>query len=250
MNYQITEKFIPPGQGLRVDKENMILTPNGVCWHYTGNYAATADAEAHWEYWHKTIYGAHYCIDDKSILWVAPHNEVIWHAGPSNEFTPYIINKYPNSGPNLNLIGVELCVNEGSKWSEVYKRAIYLGALLCRQNGWNPLYNFERHFDCTKKNCPAMWTPYIKSGEEGWKKFLYDIIIWNNMLDMGIYSMLEGWQGDMGVNAINQLVDNELLSKPEYWKGKITEKTPNWLFFEMINRINQRIDKIQQNSKK
>lgn len=54
---------------------------------------------------------------------------------------------------------------------------------------------------------------------------------------------IEIWQAEMGVNAINELHAKGLLTNPEYWIEKVWEKTPNWLFFEMVRRINFSITK-------
>lgn len=54
---------------------------------------------------------------------------------------------------------------------------------------------------------------------------------------------IEIWQAEMGISAVNDLHAQGLLTKPEYWIDKIWEKAPNWLFFEMMRRINARIVK-------
>ncbi|MCL6479559.1 MAG: N-acetylmuramoyl-L-alanine amidase [Peptococcaceae bacterium] len=53
---------------------------------------------------------------------------------------------------------------------------------------------------------------------------------------------IEIWQADMGINAIYNLNANDLITRPDYWVDKIANKTPLWLFFEMIRRLNERIE--------
>lgn len=53
---------------------------------------------------------------------------------------------------------------------------------------------------------------------------------------------IEIWQADMGINAIYNLNAKDLITRPDYWVDKIANKTPMWLFFEMIRRLNDRIE--------
>lgn len=113
-------------------------------------------------------------VDDEKIIKCAPHNEVIWHAGPSSLYTDYIKRRLPR-GANLSLIGVELCVNKDSDWNTTYRNAVALGTYLCAMYNWTPENNFFRHYDCTKKDCPRMMTPYVSGGQEYWETFKRDV---------------------------------------------------------------------------
>lgn len=166
--------FVPVGVGIRGPKKYRNLTVHGVCWHWTANMSKGANARAHRKYWERSAEGAHYAVDDKMIIHSAPDTEVVWHAGPSNNYTSYIKNKYP-AGANLRLIGVELCVNSDGNWDDTYKNAVALGAYLCIYHNLSPFKNFERHYDCTKKDCPRMMTPYVTGGEAAWEKFKNDV---------------------------------------------------------------------------
>lgn len=243
MSYRIEEALIPSGQGIRCPKKYMVLTPRGMCWHWTGNTKPTASARNHYLLWHRAEYGAQYVVDDHDILHTAPDNELIWHAGPGSDYTEFILQKYPQ-GANSALIGVELCVNSDGDWEETYKRAVWLGAVKCIEYGWNPFNDFVRHYDCTKKDCPRMFTPYVPGGAEAWQRFLRDVaeeikLQTKEMVDVAI----EKWQEDIGQAAVDALSSSGLLNKPEDWKAKVAENTPNWLFFEMLRRLNERIEK-------
>lgn len=166
--------FVPAGRGIRRPKIYTKLVIQGVCWHWTANTSKGADAKAHRAYWETAEYGAHYVVDDKIIIHTVPGNEVVWHAGPSTDYTAYIKNKYP-AGANLRLIGVELCVNSDGDWGATYNNAVTLGAYLADYYNLNPLVSFERHYDCAKKDCPRMMTPYVVGGDEAWLKFKGDV---------------------------------------------------------------------------
>jgi len=177
-NYE--ERFVPPGTGIRYNKGVSPLVIKGVVWHWTANIAKGADAEAHFKYWRTptTQYGAHYVVDDKKIIHVVPDNEVVWHAGPAASYTSFIKNKFPK-GANSSCIGVEMCVNSDGEWAKTYINAVNLGAYLCINYGWTPDENFVRHYDCTKKDCPRMMSPFVPGGDAAWVKFKTDV---NNKL--------------------------------------------------------------------
>jgi N-acetylmuramoyl-L-alanine amidase CwlA len=171
---QYSEKIIPKGKGIRGPKKYTVNHHLGVCWHWTSNKKVGAGAQNHLKFWHNTVYGAHYVVDSEEIIKTALHGDVVWHAGPSDAYTAYIKRKYPK-GANLSLIGVELCVNSDGDWEKTYQNAVWLGAKLCREEGFDPYKDFVRHFDCTGKDCPQMWTKFKPGGEAVWKKFLDDV---------------------------------------------------------------------------
>uniref|UniRef100_UPI002FDFC53E peptidoglycan recognition protein family protein n=1 Tax=Thermodesulfitimonas autotrophica TaxID=1894989 RepID=UPI002FDFC53E len=170
------QALVPAGQGIRRPKKYITLTARGVCWHWTANTQKGADAKAHLQYWRKAEVGAHYIVDDTGAYQAAPDTEVVWHAGPGSLYTPEIKKKYP-AGPNLSLIGVELCVNLGGNWEKTYRYAVALGAYLCKKYGFDPSKDFVRHYDCTRKDCPRMWTPYVAGGEDAWEDFKRNVLI-------------------------------------------------------------------------
>ena len=172
-NYE--ERFVTPGKGIRYDKGVGPLVLKGAVWHWTANTAKDAGAEAHFSYWNGSAqYGAHYVVDDKKIIHAVPDNEVLWHAGPSTLYTSFIKNKFPK-GANSSCIGIELCVNSDGNWETTYINAVNLGAFLCVNYGWTPDENFVRHYDCTKKDCPRMMSPYVTGGDAAWAKFKADV---------------------------------------------------------------------------
>ena len=251
MVYEITPSLVPAGTGIRCKKSYPRLIPEGMCWHWTANLKATANAINHFKLWHRVDTGAQYVVDDKNILQCALDTEVVWHAGPGSSYTPEIKKKYPR-GPNVSLLGVELCVNSDGNWDETYKRAVYLGAYKCLQYGWSPYNDFVRHYDCTKKDCPRMMSPYVTGGDATWKRFLDDVNNQMTILKKGdaIMAELAQWQKDLANTAIDYLAQKGTLDSPENWKKKMAEATPNWLFYEMLKRLSLRIDKLEQTAGK
>ena len=47
----------------------------------------------------------------------------------------------------------------------------------------------------------------------------------------------------VGENALDNLNKKQLIDNPEDWKKKLGDYPSNWLFFEMLSRLANRIDK-------
>ena len=140
--YTIEQRFVPAGIGIRapkfVDSAKTIplggFIPMGMCWHWTANTRAGANADAHWTFWNRHFEGAHYAVDSTKILFCAPEDEVTYHTAGGVYATALARSKYPR-GANLSLIGVEMCVNSDGDWAETYARAVWLGAVKCIEYG-------------------------------------------------------------------------------------------------------------------
>lgn len=132
-----------------------------IAWHYVGN--AGSSAEANRNYFnnaqkHKTSASSHYIIGlSGEIIYCIPEIEVA----------------YTTNSANCYSIGIEMCHpdNSGKFNALTYNAAVELGADLARRYKLNPLTDFIRHFDVTKKICPKYWVD--KPTE--WQKFKQDV---------------------------------------------------------------------------
>jgi len=226
------QALVPAGQGIRRPKKYITLTARGVCWHWTANTQKGADAKAHLQYWRKAEVGAHYIVDDTGAYQAAPDTEVVWHAGPGSLYTPEIKKKYP-AGPNLSLIGVELCVNLGGNWEKTYRYAVALGAYLCKKYGFDPSKDFVRHYDCTRKDCPRMWTPYVAGGEDAWEDFKRNVLI--ELKAMEVIALFQDIKGHWAEKDINYLAEKKLIAPVEKFRpnDNIT-RTAN---YDLVTRL-------------
>ncbi|SET54975.1 N-acetylmuramoyl-L-alanine amidase [Natronincola peptidivorans] len=249
--YEIEQRLIPPGQGIRAPKKYMDLTPMGACWHWTANIRATAGVENHLSYWLRAQYGTQYIVDSTKIAQAVPDTEVQWHAGPGSAYTNYIKNKYPR-GANLSLIGIELCVNSDGDWNETYKRAVWLGVQLCKKYNWDPYKNFERHFDCTGKDCPRMMTRFVAGGETAWKKFLDDVYegLVEEAEEMAKF-VLQSWMRNGGQKAVDELAKQGMLNTPEMWRTDeaLSDVNRQYLFWMMIEKLSTRVKELERKVK-
>lgn len=129
--------------------------------HYVG---AVSTAKNNAEYFYSTYRGAsaHYFVDDKEIWQVVEDNDAAWAIGA---------NKYYTDARNSNSISVEMCcyyMQNGNinVAKEVEEKAVELVKMLMKK------YNIDvdhviRHYDATRKNCPA---PFVKDTER-WDNF-------------------------------------------------------------------------------
>ena len=115
--------------------------------HETGNFSSSANASNHSQYLltnDNDENSWHYTVDENEIYHHLPDNEVGWHASDGLNV----------DGGNLNGIGIELCVNEGSDYLKTVDNAAKLVAKLL------DLYELDiddvkTHKDFSGKDCPT-----------------------------------------------------------------------------------------------
>ena len=127
--------------------------------HDTGNQSPTATAAAHFNYFNggNRQASAHYFVDEKEILQIIEDSDTAWHCGDGK-------GKYGIT--NSNSIGIEICINDGNYDTEI-KKTIELTKYLMKKYNI-PLENVVRHYDASRKLCPAKMS---KNNWEGWKAF-------------------------------------------------------------------------------
>ena len=129
--------------------------------HYVG---AVSTAKNNADYFYDKYRGAsaHYFVDDKEIWQVVEDNDASWAIGAD---------KYYTDARNSNSISIEMCcyyMQNGNinVAKEVEEKAIELVKILMKK------YNIDvnhviRHYDATRKNCPA---PFV-SDTTRWDNF-------------------------------------------------------------------------------
>lgn len=161
---QITEKLVSHNFTKSLIKRDIKF----IVIHDTGNPNRGADADAHYRYFNTPgrNASAHYFVDDKKILRIIKDNDIAWHAGDGK-------GKYGIT--NSNSIGIEMCVNEGYDRLQMKKNTLSLVAQLMQQHNVS-LNNVVRHYDASRKICPASmrdnnWTEWHE-----FKEALNDIV--------------------------------------------------------------------------
>ena len=120
-----------------------------------------ADALAHFKYFNSVNRNssADFFVDDKRILQINDYKIYnTWHVGDGK-------GKYGVT--NKNSIGIEICVNSDGDYKSAFKNAVWLTKMLIRELSI-PIENVIRHYDASKKICPASMSG---NNWEKWEEF-------------------------------------------------------------------------------
>lgn len=136
-----------------------------IVWHYTANYSNTAGAMAHLRYLNTTtrIGSAHYYVDKTTIVNAIPDNRIAYAVGDNQGYGRYL-----NGCDNYNSISIEICVNGGYNKDTLYNAIELTKALLKKF----PNARVCRHWDVSRKNCPAGFTG---NNNARWKNVLKEL---------------------------------------------------------------------------
>ena len=138
----IHTKQIAFNRTTRTDKIKYIVI------HDTGNKSRGANADAHFNYFNSGDRGssADFFVDDTQILQVNDYNKYYtWHCGDGN-------GKYGIT--NNNSIGVEICVNSDGNYDVAFNKTVELVKRLMSELNIH-IDRVVRHYDASRKNCPA-----------------------------------------------------------------------------------------------
>lgn len=129
--------------------------------HYVG---AVSSAYNNTQYFKSVDRGAsaNYFVDDSSIWQCVEDSNTAFHCGSD---------KYFNDARNYNSIGIEMCCFSNNGTLDISEATINNTVELVKtlMNKYGiPLSNIVRHYDVTRKNCPA---PFVNDGNR-WVDFL------------------------------------------------------------------------------
>jgi len=129
--------------------------------HDTGNAKKGADADAHYNYFNggNRNSSADFFVDDKKILQVNDYTKYYtWQVGDGK-------GKYGIT--NQNSLGIEICVNADGDYEKAFNNAVELTKYLMKELDI-PVERVVRHYDASRKNCPASMSG---SNWARWKEF-------------------------------------------------------------------------------
>ena len=133
---------------IKYNRTKRTIKPQYIVVHDTGNKNKGADADAHFNYFNggNRNSSADVFVDDNKILKVNDyHTYYTWHCGDGK-------GKYGIS--NANSVGVEICINSDGDYDKAVKNAIVaVRDLMAELN--IPIDRVVRHYDASRKNCPA-----------------------------------------------------------------------------------------------
>lgn len=114
--------------------------------HETDNRSSSATAKNHSNFLindNSQVNSWHYTVDEEMIMHHLPDHEVGWHAG----------DKKTEDGGNMNGIGVEICVNQGSDYKKTLDNTASLIARLLFEYDLT-IDQVKLHQDFSGKTCP------------------------------------------------------------------------------------------------
>lgn len=116
--------------------------------HDTGNTGNGANAKAHFNYFNGSNRNssADFFVDDTQILQVNDYNKYYtWHCGDG---------KGVYGITNHNSVGIEICINADGDYNTAFEKAVELTKYLMSVLNI-PIERVVRHYDASRKNCPA-----------------------------------------------------------------------------------------------
>lgn len=116
--------------------------------HDTGNKSKGANAISHFNYFNggNRSSSADFFVDDKEVLQINDYNKYYtWQCGDGK-------GKYGIT--NANSLGIEICVNSDGDYTKAFKNAVELTKMLMKELNI-PQERVVRHYDASRKNCPA-----------------------------------------------------------------------------------------------
>lgn len=164
----------------RLDKDDHYMggnTKQYIVIHDTGNATDSDEGNANYFCTGKRNASAHYFVDNNSITQVVLDNDCAFHVGDGK-------GKYGIT--NKNSLGVEQCRVNGVITSVTVNNTLDLVVILMKKYGI-PESNVVRHYDASRKNCPASFNSNSKwSGWDKFKKDLHDRLNPEPVFEYGI----------------------------------------------------------------
>ena len=184
--------------------------------HATGNPKKGADAEAHFNYWNGSNVGqsADFVVDDKQVLQINDYNKYYtWHCGDGK-------GKYGIT--NSNSIGIEICINQDGNFDKAVENAVKLVRDLKKETG---ITNVVRHYDASRKNCPA---EFSANNWAKWHSFLKDVNKPDELTTVN--------------DIVWELANRGIITNKDLWLKKLEEdKDSYWLARKSANYIRRNV---------
>lgn len=250
----ITQMILTPNKWSRPQKK--INKIKGIVIHWVANPGSSAVANRNFfdnRKFGKTNYGsAHFIVGLKGeIIQCLPYEEMAYHVGSTEPYTKDALSRL-STYPNDCTIGIEMCHPDasGKPTLETLHATIELAAFLLKK------YNLTYKDLWTHKEVVG-WKichKYYVENPTEWSNFKNYVNQEMNPVKVPAPIINEGGnkvtitksQSDIGTAAVKALVTQGLIDSPDYWLARLGEDTQNWLFFEMMRRLNARIEDVKK----
>lgn len=166
--------------------------------HDTGNTNIGSNAEAHFRYFNGADRqsSAHYFVDDKQVLQLVEDSNSAWHCGDGK-------GKY--GVLNSNSLGIEICVNRDGNYKKAVETTIELTKYLMKLYSI-PLENVVRHYDSSRKICPASMSA---NNWKAWDEFKQALKVTDEYINLDILGKKVKVKGYFKNNTNYMILDNK-----------------------------------------
>jgi N-acetylmuramoyl-L-alanine amidase len=134
--------------------------------HDTGNPSAGANASSHFNYFNggNRSSSADIFVDDSSV-WVVNdyHKYFTWHVGDGK-------GRFGITNPNS--VGIEICINQDGNYDKAVQNAVVIAKELMKELNI-PMSRVIRHYDASRKNCPASMSA---NNWQRWRQFTTELM--------------------------------------------------------------------------
>ena len=180
--------------------------PKYIVIHDTGNTGKGANANAHFKYFNggDRNSSADFFVDDTQVLQVNDYyTYYTWHCGDGK-------GKYGIT--NANSVGIEICINSDGDYNKAFNKTIELTKYLMKELNI-PAERVVRHYDASRKNCPATMS---KNNWQLWTKFKEALTVQKELTSIN--------------DIIWELAHRGIITDKELWIKKLeTDSNSYWL---------------------
>ena len=185
--------------------------------HDTGNTGKGANANAHFNYFNggNRNSSADFFVDDTQVLQVNDYTKYYtWHCGDGK-------GKYGIT--NSNSIGIEICINSDGNYNIAFQNAVELTKHLMKELNI-PVERVVRHYDASRKNCPASMSG---NNWELWSKFKEALVMQTELTS---------------VNDITwELAHRGIITDKRLWLKKLeTDTNSYWLARKTVKYLREK----------
>ena len=188
--------------------------PKYIVIHDTGNTNKGADANAHFKYFNggNRNSSADFFVDDTQVLQVNDyHTYYTWHCGDGK-------GKYGIT--NGNSVGIEICINSDGDYNRAFVNAVELIKHLMKELNI-PEECVVRHYDASRKNCPATMS---KNNWQLWSKFKESLKVQKVLTSIN--------------DIVWELAHRGIISDKDLWLEKLKEDINSyWLARKAVNYL-------------
>jgi len=191
--------------------------------HDTGNTGRGANADTHFSYWNSgdKQSSADFLVDDSKTLQINDYTKYYsWHCGDGS-------GKHGVS--NGNSIGIEICINSDGNYTKAYQNTVELVRHLMTTLNIG-IDNVVRHYDASRKNCPA-----TMSGN-GWAKWYEFKNLLTEEAKIMIYNYIDKNMPDWARPTIQKLVHKGIIQGNE--NGELELEYKDLRLLVILDRAN------------